>query len=114
MLLRFPTRTRVIALAVVMVIATIFTGVLAQSAMALAGGQDCAGPACDDQIACGKPTQPQATSGPAARVSLVAVAASVATDLIEVHDRITPASQPVTRPASRPFSPSAPRSPPSA
>jgi len=115
MLLTAPSnRTRLVAIVVTMAIAAICAGALAQSAMALAGGQDCAGPGCEDQIACGQQTQPQATSGPSASVGPVAVIASVPTALFEVDAPTTTAPPPVSSPASRPFAPSAPRSPPSA
>jgi len=114
MLWKFPNRTRIVALALMMAIVALCAAALVQPAMALAGGQDCSGPACDDQIACGQPTQPQATSSPSTGVSLVAVTASVPRGLIEVHARATTAPPTLTSPASRPFAPSAPRSPPSA
>jgi hypothetical protein len=102
----------VVAIVLMVGIAAICTGALVQSAMALASGQDCSGPGCD-QIACGQPLQPQATSGPSASVSLVAVTVPVAAAMIEAHGTMT-APPTLSSPASRPFGPSAPRSPPSA
>lgn len=107
-------RTRLVALALLMTIAAICVAALVQPAMALAGGQDCPGPACDDQIACGQPTQPQATSSPSTGVSLVAVTASVSMALVAVHAPTTTGPPTLASPASQPFAPSAPRSPPSA
>jgi hypothetical protein len=36
---------------------------LAPPAMAMAGGQDCSGPGCEHQIACGQPVAPQIPAG---------------------------------------------------
>ena len=47
---------------------------LARPAMVMAGGQDCVGPACEDQAACGQSAQPQVSSG--FSIHLVAVPAS--------------------------------------
>jgi len=58
--IRVPLRACVLMLAV---LAVVCAADLARPAMVMAGGQDCVGPACDDQIACGQPTQPQLSSG---------------------------------------------------
>jgi heme A synthase len=108
------TRTRLVGLALMMVSVAICAGALVQSAMAFASGQDCPGPGCDDQIACGQPTQPQATSSRSAGVTPVVVTASVPTASIVVDVRTTTAPPILSNLASRPFAPSAPRSPPSA
>jgi hypothetical protein len=114
MLLESPKRTRVVALALMMVIAAICAGALAQPAMAFAGGQDCHGPGCDDQFACGQSPQPQATSSPSAGVAPVAVTVSITAARIDVSDDSMTAPPTSSRPVSQPFAPSAPRSPPSA
>lgn len=108
------TGARAIAIALMMMIAVIGVGALGQPGMAFGGGQDCSGPGCDDQIACGQPIQPQATSGPSASISPVAVTVSVAPALIDAHDGTLTAPPILSSSASQSFAPSAPRSPPSA
>jgi hypothetical protein len=85
-----------------------------QPAMTFASGQDCSGPGCDDQIACGQPTQPQASSGPLGNVSFVALPVTLGAAVVECDGRAMTPSPPPPRSASWPFAPSAPRSPPSA
>jgi hypothetical protein len=103
-----------VGIALVVIAAVACVGAMAQPAMALATGQDCAGPACDDQITCGQPAPPLASSGSFASLGLVAIlAASTAQDVEQGAIAIAPAPSCV-RPASQPFAPFAPRSPPSA
>lgn len=87
-------------------------GDLIHPAMAAAGGQDCFGPGCQDQISCGQPAQPQASSG-----------SSIHVVVLSVTDETGPALKPLEAPAigppshrvsGHPVAPSAPRSPPAA
>jgi hypothetical protein len=110
-------RTQVVAITLMMVIAVICVGAFAQPAMAMAmamaNGHDCVGPGCGDQLACGQPSQPQASSGPSQQLSLVALPVIARVAAVEGDGTAVTRSPPLPRP-SQPFGPSAPRSPPSA
>ena len=69
--IRISTRAWVLLLAVLVALCS--TG-LAGPGMAMADGQNCAGPFCEIQIGCGQPTQPQNT--PASPSHLVAAPTS--------------------------------------
>lgn len=70
-LILIPTRAWILLLAVLVALCATD---LAGPAMVMADGQDCAGPFCEVQIACGQPIQPQNSSGYA--IHLVATPAS--------------------------------------
>jgi hypothetical protein len=96
----------------VAIAAVLCVGELMQPAMATAGGHDCFGPACQDQISCGPPAQPPASSGFSVHVvaRLATVEAGPALERTE-----TPAiGPPLARLAWHPVAPFAPRSPPAA
>lgn len=112
-LVKSSRRTRLVALALLLAIAAMCGGELVQPGMALAGGQDCSGPGCGDQFACGQPTQPQATSSAPGTVSPVAMMTSVTPAPIDTHSG-SPPPLALSNLALQPFAPSAPRSPPSA
>jgi hypothetical protein len=103
---------RAVAIALMVMVAAIGVGVLVQPVMAFASGQDCSGPGCDEQIVCDQPTQPQATSGPSATFTPVAVTVSAASALIDAAGGAMTAPPILSSPASQPLAPSAPRSPP--
>jgi hypothetical protein len=111
---RRAIRARVLAAILMMVAAVICAATLVQPAMTFAGGQDCSGAGCDDQIACGQPTQPQASSGLSGNVSFVALPVTLRVAVVECDGAAMTPSPPPPRPASWRFAPSAPRSPPSA
>jgi hypothetical protein len=69
----FARRIRVPVL-LLAVLTAVCAADLARPAMVMAGGQSCVGPMCEDQIACGQPTQPQISSG--SSIHLVALPAS--------------------------------------
>jgi hypothetical protein len=114
MLLKSTNRTRVVALALMIAVAVMCAGAAVQPAMAHANGQDCSGPGCDDQLACGQPTQPPATSSPSASISPVAVTVSVGPALTDRGAGSLSAPPIFPSAVWQPFAPSAPRSPPSA
>lgn len=105
-------RTRLIAIALMMAIVAVCAGALVQPAMAFAMGHDCAG--CEDQIACGPPTQPQVTPSPSTSLMPLAVPASRETASIVADDQPSNPPPIVTHRSAPAFAPSAPRSPPSA
>jgi hypothetical protein len=78
-LTRVPVSARTVVVVLIAVAALLCLGELARSAVALATGQDCFGPGCEDQIACGQPAQPQASPGFSTQV--VALGAAVRMDL---------------------------------
>lgn len=73
LLMDFTRRIRVPVLLLAVLVA-LCAADIARPAMVMAGGQSCLGPACEDQIACGQPTQPQISPGSSSQ--LVAVPAS--------------------------------------
>jgi hypothetical protein len=107
-------RTQVVAITLMMVIAVVCVGAFAQPVMAMANGHDCVGPGCDDQLACGQPSQPQASSGSSQQLSLVALPVTASVAGVEGDGTTVTPSPPLPPSASQPFGPSAPRSPPSA
>lgn len=107
-------RKRIVAATLMMVIAIVCGGAFAQPAMAMANGQDCSGPGCDARLACGQPAQPQRLAGSSHDLSFVALPVTVSVAAVEGDDTAVTPSPPLPPPASQPFGPSAPRSPPSA
>lgn len=95
---------------VLAVLAALCATDLARPAMVMAGGQDCAGPACENQIACGQPTQPQISPG--FSIHLVAVSASGerVPGLVKTETRTV--GPPVARVVCQSLAPLASRSPP--
>lgn len=69
--IRIPIRVWVLLLA--LLVASCAAD-LARPAMVMAGGESCAGPACETQIVCGQPTQPQASFGSSTHVVAVLAA----------------------------------------
>lgn len=104
--------SRVVTMAVMVVVALSCVVGFVQPAMAAAGGQNCLGPGCQDQIACGQPAQPQASSGSSVQAAVLpaTVGAGPALERIE-----TPAiGPPPIRVAWQSVARLAPRSPPAA
>ena len=101
---------RVVAMILVAIAAMLCLGDLVHPGMAAAGGHDCFGPACQDQISCGQPAQPQASPG----FSLYVVALPATVEAGPALEPIeTPAiGPPSARVAWHPVAPFAPRSPP--
>jgi hypothetical protein len=107
-----PILLRIIGLALVAVAAITCLGDLARPTMAHANAQDCFGPACEDEIACGQPSQPQVT--PERSASLVAVPTVVGIDSIPAATNILATGPPVPVQRWHLLSALAPRSPPAA
>jgi hypothetical protein len=101
---------RTVAVLVLAVTALVCLGGLAGPAMAGSMSQDCYGPACEAQIGCGQPAQPQASSG--SSVHLVALPAAVERGLLLTKTETRSIGPPPLRAAWHPFAPVAPRSPP--
>jgi hypothetical protein len=104
--------SRVVAIALMAVVGLLCVGDRAQPAMVVAGGQDCFGPGCEDQISCGQPAQPQASS----RSSIQVVALLAAVEAGPTLERTeTPAvGPPPISVAWQSIGRIAPRSPPAA
>ncbi|HEU4367163.1 MAG TPA: hypothetical protein VFV05_02920 [Methylomirabilota bacterium] len=83
---------------------------LARAPMLMAGGQSCVGPACEDQIACGQPVQPQIPSG--FSIQLVAPSASGEHVLVLVNTETRTIDPPPARVIWQSLAPLGSRSPP--
>jgi hypothetical protein len=70
--IRIPTRAWVLLLTLLVALCA---ADLARPAIVMAGGESCAGPACETQITCGQPTQPHISSGSSIYVVAVLVPA---------------------------------------
>ena len=92
------------------VVAIVCAGDLARPAMVMAGGQDCAGPACEDQIVCGQPTQPQASSGSSIHLAALRVSTERAPGFFQTETRTV--GPPPARVIVQPAASLASRSPP--
>jgi hypothetical protein len=81
-------------------------------AMADSMGQNCPGPACEDQIGCGQAAPPPVVSGPS--TLLVALSAAVGRALVLARTEMRSTGPPPLRAVEPSFAPVAPRSPPTA
>jgi len=110
--LRVQLRNQPRTIAVLVLVATALVCVsgLASPAMAGSMSQDCFGPACEDQIGCGQPAQPQASSG--SSVHLVALPAAGERALVFAKTETRSIGPPPLGAARYSFAPVAPRSPP--
>lgn len=104
--------SRVVAMAVMVVVALSCVVSFVQPVMAAAGAQNCLGPGCQDQIACGQPAQPQASSG--SSVQAVALPATVGAGPVLERTETPAIGPPPIRVAWRSVARLAPRSPPAA
>lgn len=103
---------RHVAVTLMAAIALSCVGDLVKPEMATAGGQDCFGSACQDQISCGQPAPPQVSSGPTGHV--VALPATVEAGTAPEKTETPPAGRLLARAAWPPVAPFPPRSPPAA
>ena len=102
--------SRVATMAVMVVVALSCVVGFVQPAMAAGGGQDCLGPGCQDQISCGQPAQPQASSG--SSVQPVALPAAVGAGPAPERTEPPAIGPPPIRVAWQSVARLAPRSPP--
>jgi hypothetical protein len=107
--IRGPMRAGVLLLAVLVAFCA---ADLARPAMVMAGGESCAGPACDEQIVCGQPTQAQVSSG--SQIQLVALPASGERTLVVVKTEARTTDPPSPRVIWQSLAPLGSRSPPTA
>jgi hypothetical protein len=105
---RSPART--LAVLLIAVAAALCLADVGTPAMVLADSQECLGPACDDQIACGQPAQPLLPSGLAG--SLLAVPPATPVDVAPELTAAPSPGPPAVVTTGRPVVPFAPRSPP--
>ena len=104
--------SRVVAMAVMVVVALSCVVGFVQPAMAAAGGQNCLGPGCQDQITCGQPAQAKASSG--SSVQAVALPATVGPGPAPERTETPAIGPPPIRVAWQSVARLAPRSPPAA
>jgi hypothetical protein len=113
-LMNFGARIRIqpssVAGLVLAVAVLVCLGGLASPAMAGSMSQDCVGPACDDQIGCNQPAQPQVSSG--FSIHLVVLPAAVPHGVVLPKAEARSGGPPPLRVTWSPFTPVAPRSPP--
>ncbi|SRR5712691_887581 len=109
---RAPIRVQPRAIAVLVLAVTVLACVVGLASPAMAGsiGQNCFGPACEDQIGCGQPAQPQ--TSPGSSVHLVANPAAVELGLISEQTGAPTVGSLAARPARQLVAPLAPRAPP--
>ncbi len=107
-----PGRMPTVAVLLLAVIVAVCLVDLAGATMAVAAGQNCFGPVCEDQLACGQPAQPQASWGTSGR--LVAVPTAVEAPSAPEKTATLAQVSPRARLARQPVAPLAPRSPPAA
>jgi hypothetical protein len=96
----------VLLVALVVMCAADLTG----PAMVMADGQHCAGPACETQVVCGQPSQPQISSG--APIQVIAVPASGESLVGPVDTDTRMVDPPLATLPCTSFGPLASRSPP--
>jgi hypothetical protein len=109
LLMDFTRRIRVPVLLLAVLVA-LCAADIAGPAMVMAGGQSCLGPACEDQIACGQPTQPQISSGSSTQPVVLPVSAERLFGLVKTETRTV--DPPPARVVRQSLAPLGSRSPP--